>query len=674
MSIISRISGIVEAELDRRLDSIKNVPSVVEDLSKRLKEDGYGRKGLLFDPFQDQGYAGGFFKPKGGGSGFINNMILKLVSRRDPIVSVILHIRANQVAAFCRPQANRFDTGFRIQIKDKDQTAVEAEIREIEHFIMNTGRLEERSEEDVMTFTEFGYLITSDMMTYGHASIEKVRDRSGGLHSFLPISSETIYFANPKLIDGGALKNLIQSYRDTLTPGIQNKKEYSDPIEAEDIRYLQVINGKVVEAFTADELVMAKIYPQGELDLHGYALSPVERAVQLITSHLQIENHQRMFFQHGVASRGILVIQGDVTPNQLRTLQAQWTQQVTGPQAAWRTPILAGINGIQWQPLVGTSRDMEYAAYQDHTLRSIFSVMGMDPEEAGFGYLSRGQEQRSAGESNNEFKITASRDRGLRPLLNQIESILNEHVLPAWHKDYSRKYKICFVGLDAETREEETRRLQAEVQLHTTIDEARLQAQLPTIDLGGGLILNPALLETLKTNMYKGVFMEKFMNIKGASERPDLQYIPDPFWFQWQQFQMNLMQQQAQAQQTMEQGPPERPGNEPKDPEKRKAKQKQDQHDEAVGQHLEQQSQAQAQSVAIDSFIQANPDLFKSMLKNLNKNDWDDSHVDQMRDLLVRDFERASNYLLREVTQAVKDDLTSREEANPETEGDEKKQ
>jgi hypothetical protein len=263
--------------------------------------------------------------------------------------------------------------------------------------------------------------------------------------------------------------------------------------------------------------------------------------------------------------------------------------------------------------------------------------------------------------SSNEWRMTSSRDKGLRPLLNRIESFLNEDIFPAWNPDYAAKYKICFVGLDAETREEETRRLQSEVQLHTTIDEARTQAQLPPIELGGGLILHPALLETLKTNMPKGVFMEKFMNIKGASERPDLQYIPDAFWFQFQQFTLQLMQQQAQAQATLQNPEPEPGEPTPDNPEEKEKQQIENDHSAALEDHSQKQSSAQSQMMAVDQFIQANPGVFKSMVDNLHKKDWDDSHVDVLRDSLVKDFERASSKLLKDMAEAIKDDLEDRD-------------
>lgn len=654
MGILSSFTQLIEGELERRLTSYQ--PSGGETLEKRMKEDGQGRKGLLFDPFTDTGYAGGLFRPKGAGGGLISNHILKMISRRDPIVSTILHVRANQAATFCRRQQNRFDVGFKMMPRDKGGPLNEDEILEIEDYLLNCGIKEGRSHEDKLTFDQFAYMLTWDWLVYGHAAIEKVHDRANRLYAFLPLPAETIYYANKKLINRDVVQNTIEAYRDAWGQTHGDKPEYEAPSD-DPFEYLQVINGKVVEGFTRDELVFARIYMQTEVDLNGYAIGPLERALSMITAHLQIENHQKMFFTHGIASKGLLVIQGDVSPNQLRALQAQWTNQISGPQSAWRTPILAGINGVQWQPLTMANRDMEFAAYQDHVIRTIHASLAIDPEETGFGYLSKGVDQKSLSESSNEWKITSSRDRGLRPLLSRLEAIINEDVIPAWNEDYARKYKFCFVGLDAESREEEISRLQSEVQLHTTLDEARQSADLEPMQAGGGLILNPLLLQTIQANMTKGEFMEQFMKIAGASQRPDLQYIPDPYYFQWLQFQQSLFQQQAEADATMQKEPPEKPGQTPEDPKARRDQQNDEQHQSAMLNHEQEQANAQSRAMAVDQFIQANPDLFKSMLNNLKKSDVNLEHIEVMREGLEKDFERGANLLVKEILEAMQEEM-----------------
>lgn len=666
MGIFDKTLKVIEANLDQRLETLQKKE---EPLEKRQKEDGIGRKGLIFDPFVENANNQGLFRPK---TGFITNALLKQVSRRTPAASIIIHTRASQVQSFCRPQSNRFDTGYKFQPKDKSQQPDVEEIKKLEDFINNCGIKEERASEDKLTFDQWGYMVTSDMLRYGHCAIERIPRKDGGLYAFLPLAAEGIYYANPKADakDINAQRNLWRERMD--------EEGEAEPSPG-DVMFVQVMDNKVIEEFTREELVFSKLNNETDTDLSGYAISPLERALSMLTAQLQIENHQRGFFTHGVASRGILVIQGDMTPNQLRVLQSQWTQQTTGPLNSWRTPVLAGIKGVQWVPLTAGNRDMEYAAYQDHVLRTIHGCFTIDPEETGFGYLSRGTEQRSMGESSNEYKILASQSRGLRPILSRIESIINEEILPGFDEELSEKYEFCFVGLDAETRLEETQRLSGEVALHTSVNEARSQAELDPLKVGGELILNPLLLQTLQVNMPKGMFMEVFLGIEGASERPDLQYIPDPLWFQFQQMQMQLMQQQAAA---MASGGEQQEGS----PEQQPQQAEEEGQSEGSGQEGEgqqpqdaqmqaqmeaQRAQAQAAAMAAQMFMQANPALFKSLrntqyaakIESLVKGEVgrpNDKHVDQLYGKLMKDYEFASKKMMEEVMQAVKEDLENK--------------
>lgn len=694
MGIFDTTKNLIKTALDQRLERYDAQPALVtgvpETLEKAMKEDGYGRKGLMFDPFFDQGYSGGLYRSKGAGTGFISNFLLKVVSRKDPVVSTIIHVRSNQVSSFCRRPANRFDTGFKVETNDGFDPD-EEEVKEIEEFMLNCGDKENRSEDDKLTFERWGYMVTHDMITYGHTAIEMIRDRGGSLHCFLPLPAETMFYANKNLLSGQQVDSAVDAYKQVIeashrgTPIVDGDEKRND----EEYEFLQVINGKVVEGFYHDELVFGKIYDLTEIDLNGYAMGPLERAISMITAHLQIENHQKMFFTHGVASRGLLVIQGDVTPNKLRELQAQWTNQVTGAASAWRTPILAGIKGVQWEPLTIANRDMEYAAYQDHVLRTIHACFAIDPEETGYGYLSKGQSQKALSESSNEWKVTASRDRGLRPIIGRLEAIVNEQILPAWKKEFAEKYKVIFVGLDAEDRMQEVERLQAEVTLHTTVDEAREQADLEPIKTGGGLILNPLLLQTLQANMYKGEFMEKFCGVAGASANPDLQYVPDPLWFQWQQLQMQMLQQQAAAQADAmgeggdpndpdgggDEGPPGEGGEKKKAPPKKGGGEKkgppqagggnaQPSPEEQQALQEQQSMMMQAQGQAVDQYISANPHLFKSAQENLAKSKIYVDHASKMRTDLEKEWQKASQRLIKDIFKAVADDVTGRDEAH----------
>jgi hypothetical protein len=676
-SLFTRLYDVANASLDKRLNDLTKS----EVLEKKEKADGFGRRGLLWDPFVENANASGLFKPKGG---FITNALLKQVSRRAPAASIVIHTRSSQVQAFCREQPNRFDTGYTFLSVDKGAPIDPEEIKRLKSFVNNCGVKEGRAHDDQLTFDQWGYMVTSDMLKYGHCAIERGTARvndQGQIAYFLPLAAENIYYANDKS-DQKAIHAQRNQWRAASEDENRLDQEPGPPVDK--IEYVQVLDNKVVEEFTRHEMIFAKINNETDIDLQGYCVGPLERALSMVSAQLQVENHQRGFFTNGVASRGILVIQGDMTPNQLRALQAQWTQQVTGPLNSWRTPILAGIKGVQWVSLTAGNRDMEYAAYQDHVLRTIHACFAIDPEETGFGYLSKGTEQRSMGESSNEYKILASQSKGLRPILCRIESIMNEEVLPFFDPKLAQKYKFAFAGLDAETREEETSRLAAAVALHTSVNEARKEADLKPIPFGGDLILNPILLQTLQANMFKGMFMEVFMGVEGASERPDLQYVADPLWFQWQQLQMQVLSQQAagaagegedgqEGQESDEEGEPSGDSGKSDKKKKKKGPPKKDgeegdeDDDQDAAMAAMQQQQVMSQALGAQAFIESNPELFKSMkntiywqrLENLRKGDVgrpDDSHVDKLAAKLMKDYESGAKLMMNEVMQAVRDE------------------
>lgn len=664
-NIFTKTYGLINASLDRRLADLQKTE---EPLEKKMKDDGFGKKGLIMDPFLDVTSSQGLFRPK---SGYITNSLLRMTARRAPAAAIIISIRANEVMSFCRPQANRFDSGYKIKPKNAQVQADPEEIKQLEDYIQSCGIQEGRSIEDKLTFDQFGHMITSDMLRFGHAAIEREYANDGSLRLFYPLSSAEIYYSNKRIGDSTIheTRNLWQASLKIETISEQTK----NPVD--NIEYVQVLNNNVVEEFSHEELIFAKLNHETDVDLMGYCISPLERALSMITAQMQIENHQRAFFTHGVASRGILVIQGDMTPNQLRTLQSQWTQQTTGPLNAWRTPVLAGIKGVQWVPLVAGNRDMEYANYQDHVLRTIHACFIIDPEQTGFGYLSRGTEQRSMGESSNEYKILASQSKGLRPILSRIESIINEEILPLYSQELSEKYEFAFVGLDAETREEENNRIQEEVQVHATVNDIRNQVEKEDLPYGGDLILNPLLLSTLQSNMTKGKFMETFLGVEGASEDPGLQYVPDPFWFQWQQVQMQLLQQQAMAQagggdpsQPDGEGSPD--GEDGKNPQKGPPSKDGEEQSGAQAQAMMQQQQAQnqASAIAATQFIQMNPNLFKSytnleyksqmepLMKGSSSRQTSNSKDDIIYKKIMKDYDAASSRLLKEVMLSLKED------------------
>jgi intein/homing endonuclease len=137
-------------------------------------------------------------------------------------------------------------------------------------------------------------------------------------------------------------------------------------------------------------------------------------------------------------------------------------------------------------------------------------------------------------ESSNEFKLTAARDTGIRPLLMRFQSFFNEDLFPIIDPELSRICTIKFAGLDAETREQEAIRLGQEAPLYYTYDEVLSEVEKDKLGshLGGNLPFNQNWNVVFdKYGKVSDVIAELLDNPVALLDR-SLDFIRDPFYFQ----------------------------------------------------------------------------------------------------------------------------------------------
>ena len=291
-------------------------------------------------------------------------------------------------------------------------------------------------------------------------------------------------------------------------------------------------------------------------------MPPVELAIITITNHLNVENYNSNFFTHGYAARGVLHLKGTVTQPQLINFRRQFYNSVTGAQNAWRTPIVAGLEEVQWVPMSANAKEMEYINFNNHLMRVLCTQFQIDPVELGLDYLVSANGRSPAQQSNNEYKINYSRERGLIPILMFVEDFINSEVLPAIDKKFGDKYKFVFTGYTDETPQTEIAQMQAEMTVWKSMNDLLVQAQKSKIkEPVADLPMNQAFWALVEKNYTRGEIREFFFGDKDASKRKELQYIPgDPAFMSWQQTIMAIQQakdqkdqmaaqQQAEAQQ-----------------------------------------------------------------------------------------------------------------------------
>ena len=510
-----------------------------------------GRKSFLTDPYWEQSQNYYLSKQK---ISRLSNKTLKDVSLRDWLVSAIMQIRVDTIARFARPQQNKFDMGFRVVKRDqtKDLTPAERnEIQAIEAFLYNCGRVDGTPEDDKMLFARFLKLIVRDALTFGHVSIEKIYTRGGALHRYRPLPAESVYLIDKKATKETLEKELAQAIATYRQPKSNNDPRNGQQINDQDIEYFKYIQQgdgmRTLAVFGDRDMIFKTFNPQNFMDLNGYCYSPLELAILNVTNHLNVENYNANFFTHGYAARGILHLKGTVTQSQLISFRRQFYNTINGSQHAWRTPIIAGLDDVDWVQMAGSAREMEYINFNNHIMRTICSQFQIDPMELGLDYLVSATGRVPGGESNKD-KINYSRERGLYPILMFIEDMINENIIPLIDEQFSEKYVFKFEGYTDETPQTEAALLQAEMTIHRSMNDLLRAARKESIDhIVADLPLNPSFWQLIEKNMTKGEIREMFFGDKGAKDKRELQYIPgDPMFVGWQQLVMTLDMQKQQ--------------------------------------------------------------------------------------------------------------------------------
>jgi len=538
-------------------EDISGSPLVKSIISAMNRQDRLKRLAFEEDPNLPHRYGGLFFDKVA----LIPDRVLKRIAIVDDLVATCVNIRAQQVATFGKLLTDKYSTGFRIEPDEKEFKKLSKEkqeellerIKEATKTILTCGSQKGLKPEDHMSLSKYMYLAGRNAAIFGRWATEILHEVDIQTHkkvfkNFRPVDSGTIYKAVPKAhglekVREEALKRL-KSLR-----GWSKDKLDPNKFENDSYTWVQVIEGTPVEAFTADEMYVHDVFPTTDIELNNYPLTPIDTAIAAITTHINITTTNKLYFQAGRSARGMVIIQSDdVDPDTLADLKQQFMANINDAGKSGRIPVLRVNQGdnVTWQG-IESARDMEFQYLYDTNCRVVLAAFNMSPEEVpGYMHLGKATGSQSLNESDNEFKLEAARDVGIRPLLAHFQDFLNGRILPLVDEEVARLCKLKLYGLEAVSREQEDSRLQAEMELSATFDDIMRIKEKDLIGTrwGGDYPLNQQIQMVHDKFFTVGELRERFLGIEGGSKDPKWDYVRDAFYFQNQQV--------VQAQQQME--------------------------------------------------------------------------------------------------------------------------
>jgi hypothetical protein len=549
-------------------EDMETSPTLVKSVLNLLnggKNDSIERLAFETDPRQNNTYQS-LYRAK---VKLLPDVLLKRIAIQDDLVAAIVNARASQLSAFGRPRENRHDLGFVVEPKpgvlddcdEKQKMELQNRIDAVVERIKTCGDTRGWDDEDRITFSQYLSMSARNAVVVGRIATEVIYvvDAASGerrVHSFRPIDAGTIYRAVPQ-------KQAAQAVREEalhLLEQVKAKKLEPERFMADEYAWVQVVDGTVEQVFTSQECLVHNFYPVTDIELDGYPLTPIDTMISAVTTHINIVTHNKLYFQSGRASRGMLLIKSDdMSDDVIARIRQQFNASINSVANAWRMPVfgVGAEDEIVWQPIDNGGRDMEFQFLSDSNARVILSAFQMSPEELpGYAHLSRGTNNQALSESNQEYKLEAHRDVGIRPLIKNFEDFLNARILPLLDPNLAKLCTLRLVGLDAETAEKESVRIQQDMAVHMTMDEILEAVEKDPIGkrFGGNFLLNPQWQAIIDKYMPVGVIVEQFFGVQGASQDPQLQYYRDPFWFQAQQMRMQQQMAAQQQQQPQPQG------------------------------------------------------------------------------------------------------------------------
>ncbi len=522
------------------------------------KKTSAPRIGFTEDPVSTDHYAGVYkIKKK-----LLPDSVLKLVRVQNHLVASILRARSNTMSMFGHIKKDRFDIGIDVSIKTEFEEHIKPEqmvrikdrIEKFKKILINCGHTEGLPDHEKMSLSDFFYLQTMDGLSLGRFATEIVyeendngegadlKDRAKKFNRFRPVDAGTIYRTVRK---GETAQGLRQSGI-RLLEQVTGKKINGAAFEKDEYAYVQVIESMPKQAFAPDEMLVHNLYPSNDIDHNGYPVTPIDTCISSITTHLSIDAYNKLYFQNGRAAKGILVIKSEeLDQNTLNQLKQDFMASINNVGNSFRVPVF-GVgkeDEVGWTPMVSSAGDGEFQFLYDSVARNILSTFSMSPDELpGYGHLSRGTNQQTLSESSNEFKLTAARDTGLRPLVLQFQSFLNEKLFHIMDPELAQLCTIKLSGLDAQSREQETNRLQQEMPIHMDYDQVLTDVDKKPVGerMAGNVPFNEHWQIIADKYIDVAEIMAEFMQSPAALADPLLKYKRDPFWIQNMQILMQV--------------------------------------------------------------------------------------------------------------------------------------
>jgi hypothetical protein len=477
-TLLQKLRGIKETDVIK-----KSIPAIDDDWYEDYVSKSYdGKEKAITDPNKD--ILLGNFEINNNAKGFARKIsrgiprdaisVLRAYSK-NPIISAIVNTRVNQVTNYARPAETAQDgIGYRVRLYDNSKpTKVQQKtIDRCMRFIRFMGTDYDPTRDD---FPAFLRKLTHDTLIYDQVPIERIWTTS----KFTPDSKAIL--DHVILLDPTTFVFLTDK---------NNKRKRVGNI------YGQAIGDTILRKFDTKELAVFIRNKSTDLISYGYGNSELEASLREVFAQENAEQFNDRFFTNGGTVRGILNIKvsGQTSRLALDSFKRTWKTALTGIAGSWSIPMLTA-DDVKFVNLTPQAQDMQFEKWFNYLVNSICANYCIDPSEIGMTNRggATGSKSNSLNEGNNKDKISLSKDKGLKPLLDLIANFITTEII---QRIAGSNYVFEFVGGDIEHRMQEASLDEQKIRSVMTVNEVRQAKGLAPVE-AGDYILNGSYIQAI---------------------------------------------------------------------------------------------------------------------------------------------------------------------------------
>ena len=283
-------------------------------------------------------------------------------------------------------------------------------------------------------FREFIDTLVDDLLTLDAMVLYKRPNMGGGLYSLEPVDAATIVL---ELDDNGGTP---------LPP---------------DIAYKQIIHGKTVAEFTADEMYYEMMNSR---TYTPYGLAPLESLVLGVSAALKSDIYNVHLLTEGNIPEGFFGVPEAWTPDQIKEFQALWDAALSGDTRAMSKLkfVPSGKGATGYTPAV-KPEDMRYKELQEWLMMKTCMLFEIQPNELGF--------TDTVNKSTGEVQQDIGFNSGLKPLAEFFQEIFTDVIQTDMGYE---NLKFKYTGLDQTDERAEAEKNEILIRSgQVTVDEVR---------------------------------------------------------------------------------------------------------------------------------------------------------------------------------------------------------